>query len=514
MFYSHLVISEKNSLGKIWIAAHFEKKLTKAQVVATNIEESCDAIMSPVAPMALRLSGQLLLGVARIYGRKVEFLFIDCNDALSKIKMAFQPEVVATTVPVSTITLPEVTFEEHDIEDIFFSKKSKDGMTAVEFNLKHTARDATDTLLKDITPSDTSLSWNFDDQLGLDDNSQGLEDDFFDEGMGQEIHQFREEMSSFHGDEEIPSFSHFEDELGTPPFPEQELNEELELVPQIDELQPLAPIAKRARRNRKKRKAAIVDDLSSQIDVIQNQKDTSDIVMERDFAPPSKRRMLEEHRSKTLLEDPVFSCFTYNLPRCLHSLFEARSPGEEVDGVEEDFQEFDDANDNLTYGEGDIFPEEPLGEGGNLDDGLGGFGEDMGDDFDALCAEVGADEEEIDDRASARENWTNHTGIMHKFLKAQFDRSQDRPISFHKATRHIEKKGTGLLGLLGSPVPQFFFNISILVAGMFFELLVLQNSGAIEVAQKKPYGTIQVRPTVLFSLFFFLCFFFFFFLIP
>lgn len=38
--------------------------------------------------MALRLSGQLLLGVVRIYSRKAKYLLDDCNEALLKIKMA------------------------------------------------------------------------------------------------------------------------------------------------------------------------------------------------------------------------------------------------------------------------------------------------------------------------------------------------------------------------------------------------------------------------------------------
>ena len=40
--------------------------------------------------MALRLSGQLLLGVARIYSRKAKYLMDDCSEALVKIKMAFR----------------------------------------------------------------------------------------------------------------------------------------------------------------------------------------------------------------------------------------------------------------------------------------------------------------------------------------------------------------------------------------------------------------------------------------
>lgn len=45
--------------------------------------------------MALRLSGQLLLGVVRIYSRKAKYLLDDCNEALLKIKMVC-PQIYST----------------------------------------------------------------------------------------------------------------------------------------------------------------------------------------------------------------------------------------------------------------------------------------------------------------------------------------------------------------------------------------------------------------------------------
>lgn len=45
-----------------------------------------DSIINPEAPLALRLSGQLLLGVVKVYSKKVGYLYQDCNDALQKIK--------------------------------------------------------------------------------------------------------------------------------------------------------------------------------------------------------------------------------------------------------------------------------------------------------------------------------------------------------------------------------------------------------------------------------------------
>lgn len=54
-----------------------------------------DAIVGQeVELMALRLSGQLLLGVVRIYSRKAKYLLDDCNDALLRIKMVRPPSVL------------------------------------------------------------------------------------------------------------------------------------------------------------------------------------------------------------------------------------------------------------------------------------------------------------------------------------------------------------------------------------------------------------------------------------
>ena len=83
------VLAKKGPLGKIWLAAHMEKKVPKLQIIQTNIPESVEIIQNPTLPMALRVSGHLLLGVVRVFSRKVTYLLTDCSDALVKIKDAF-----------------------------------------------------------------------------------------------------------------------------------------------------------------------------------------------------------------------------------------------------------------------------------------------------------------------------------------------------------------------------------------------------------------------------------------
>lgn len=112
MFYAHFVLSKKGPLARIWLAAHWDKKVTKAHVFETNIDSSVEAIMQPKVKLALRTSGHLLLGVVRIYSRKAKYLLADCNEAFVKIKMAFRPGVVDLPeenreAAVAAITLQE-----------------------------------------------------------------------------------------------------------------------------------------------------------------------------------------------------------------------------------------------------------------------------------------------------------------------------------------------------------------------------------------------------------------------
>ena len=156
MFYANVFLAKKSALTRVWLAAHWDKKLTKAHVFETNIAESIGEIISPKQKLALRTTGHLLLGVVRIYSRKAKYLLTDCryyhchsltlcylpsahcihtyipdkpllakcttytmsnisppSEAFVKIKMAFRPGVVdmpeeTREAPMHAVTLPEV----------------------------------------------------------------------------------------------------------------------------------------------------------------------------------------------------------------------------------------------------------------------------------------------------------------------------------------------------------------------------------------------------------------------
>ncbi|KAL6961955.1 hypothetical protein U1Q18_036914 [Sarracenia purpurea var. burkii] len=88
--------------------------------------------MYPEVPIALRMSGHLLLGVVRIYSKKVDYLYQDYNFFLISIRKAFASVEVnlpedATHAPFHVVTLPD-TFELDalDLDVDFYCKGVKD----------------------------------------------------------------------------------------------------------------------------------------------------------------------------------------------------------------------------------------------------------------------------------------------------------------------------------------------------------------------------------------------------
>lgn len=122
---SDQLLSKQGPLAHVWLAANYEKKLSKQQLINTNIIASSKYISTqPInnsgqqqnaSTITLRLSGQLLLGIVRIFSRKTKYLLDDVNDVLFKLKNSFKYASGAmvlggmganTNTNLSTINLP------------------------------------------------------------------------------------------------------------------------------------------------------------------------------------------------------------------------------------------------------------------------------------------------------------------------------------------------------------------------------------------------------------------------
>uniref|UniRef100_G1RDY5 RAD21 cohesin complex component like 1 n=1 Tax=Nomascus leucogenys TaxID=61853 RepID=G1RDY5_NOMLE len=175
MFYTHVLMSKRGPLAKIWLAAHWEKKLTKAHVFECNLEITIEKILSPKVKIALRTSGHLLLGVVRIYNRKAKYLLADCSEAFLKMKMTFRPGLVDLPkenfeASYNAITLPE---EFHDFDT--------QNMNAIDVSEHFTQNQS--------RPEEITLRENFDNDLLLQAESFGEESEilrrhsFFDDNI-------------------------------------------------------------------------------------------------------------------------------------------------------------------------------------------------------------------------------------------------------------------------------------------------------------------------------------------
>ncbi|KAK9842499.1 hypothetical protein WJX81_003068 [Elliptochloris bilobata] len=85
MFYSIELLGKKTALGAVWVAAH-GKKLNRNKVMGVNIVETCNKIMDPEVPHALRLQGILVGGVVLIFSKQQAFLLDDCNEMMKKVR--------------------------------------------------------------------------------------------------------------------------------------------------------------------------------------------------------------------------------------------------------------------------------------------------------------------------------------------------------------------------------------------------------------------------------------------
>ncbi|KXZ45696.1 hypothetical protein GPECTOR_51g681 [Gonium pectorale] len=120
MFYAAQLVSADGPLKVLWVAATLDRQLLRSQVDGTAIPRVVELYLAPdapggifsagppgrkggrdatpapseSAPLALRLSGQLLLGVCRIYSRKVSYLLQDCERALLTLRNIMPDEAL------------------------------------------------------------------------------------------------------------------------------------------------------------------------------------------------------------------------------------------------------------------------------------------------------------------------------------------------------------------------------------------------------------------------------------
>lgn len=99
MFYSAEILGVKGRLAAAWIAARYDRKLTKAEVQELSIDGIIEEIEKKRIPvMALRTSSDILLGLIKILLRKTKIIYEECA-VLVQVKQKEKEKVTRETDP-------------------------------------------------------------------------------------------------------------------------------------------------------------------------------------------------------------------------------------------------------------------------------------------------------------------------------------------------------------------------------------------------------------------------------
>ncbi|XP_049922219.1 double-strand-break repair protein rad21-like protein 1 [Epinephelus moara] len=365
MFYTQLFTSKRGPLAKIWLAAHWERKLTKAHVFECNLETTIRDIISPKMKIGLRTSGHLLIGVVRIYSKKTKYLLADCNDALVKIKMAFRPGQTDMPVEGLEATIKAITLIE-DFSAFDTEVPNPSDIDVVDHFSLNQCRSEDITLKEDFGNGFLSFI-DFGDesqshQNGLLDMSfQSLAqhgDTFGDEDKGFDLLDFLTNSSDNAASTNfIPEEPPNENlEISTPRYQQDADRKEME-TPTVDEttllankkeafaLEPVA-ITPNSEKKRGKRKRKLVVDQTKELtnEFIQKQLfDYSDLIAPLDMAPPTLQLMQwkESGSADKLFTQPCSTVATPQIKELLaKSIFQMKlSVREEVEVMRQGGQE-------------------------------------------------------------------------------------------------------------------------------------------------------------------------------
>ncbi|KAB8231949.1 Rad21/Rec8 N terminal domain protein [Aspergillus alliaceus] len=92
MFYSHeMLTSPDHGVATIWLVAtlgskSISRKLNRKTILDVDVPRACHVIMDPGAPMALRLQGNLLYGVSRVYSQQCSYTLTDVQTMHDKMR--------------------------------------------------------------------------------------------------------------------------------------------------------------------------------------------------------------------------------------------------------------------------------------------------------------------------------------------------------------------------------------------------------------------------------------------
>eukprot|EP00047_Mylnosiga_fluctuans_P010983 m.19072 g.19072 ORF g.19072 m.19072 type:complete len:506 (+) comp3399_c0_seq3:56-1573(+) len=501
MFYSEYVLAKKGPLGKVWLAAHWNKKLTRAMIAKSDVVEACMSIIKPTAPLALRTSGHLLLGVVRIHDSKQKTLMNDCSEALIKIKLAFRPGLVDLPISsmqasYSAITLQE-SFQDFDADQPLLLENIEEAiMPAPGLASKITLREKPFAGGVEDTRADEEAAPFFTEH-GLHDMSaeQGRDADLTrDVSLGLD-----QSMDRFGGagvkDTEMPELNERrEDEMA--------MEFDAAPMPDMSAISPMqistlaTPTMKQRRAGKRKQLADAETEIKGANirarlnpdgtnDITRTPFDPDNLTLTYDRVPASRTSAIDDNMEAAFLTPNTTgwsarmrNVLTRNL--CCETVIAKATRKEKKKPIAEPEEapivsEVPEFNTGMEFEAPPFNPDETFGAGGDHTvSGMDASAISAFADVSAISAsqpatsEVTAQEFESVSRSKRTQKMTEN-------LRTAFEKSDE--LSYSDMTHRQNRR---------------------VAAACLFELLVLATDGAIKVSQPEPYGDITIKATAQF----------------
>ncbi|KAK0633128.1 Rec8 like protein-domain-containing protein [Immersiella caudata] len=92
MFYSHEILTNpEHGVATVWLVSTIglkttNRKISKKAIQEVNVRGACGTILKPGAPIALRLQGNLLFGVSRVYDQQCGYVLSDAEKVQNHLR--------------------------------------------------------------------------------------------------------------------------------------------------------------------------------------------------------------------------------------------------------------------------------------------------------------------------------------------------------------------------------------------------------------------------------------------
>ncbi|KAM0566786.1 meiosis-specific component of sister chromatid cohesion complex [Verticillium nonalfalfae] len=96
MFYSNDILTNpRHGVSTIWLVATVGPrggalKVTRKAIQEVNVRKACETILQPGAPLALRVQGNLLYGVSRVFAQQCVYVLGDAEKTRTDMQMFYQ----------------------------------------------------------------------------------------------------------------------------------------------------------------------------------------------------------------------------------------------------------------------------------------------------------------------------------------------------------------------------------------------------------------------------------------